>query len=181
MYPAGQRAIVALLTFICVLCFGGCKQAGLQKEPRPKWPVTSIPWEHPPVVKVCNHSPVSPSQVQYSLDLWHSHGAPQLTAVASACSSTYEEAVYVGYPTDGMLEKHWDANMVGLTVVYSKTKWGPPSAADMGLLSDDMRVLTHEVGHLWLPGHYPGKDHVLAEWMANFDWNGWDGVEKAFR
>lgn len=180
MSSAGSRALVALLTFFFLLLTPGCKQAGIAKE-RPKWDIKAMKWEHDPVVKVCAGGPVTAGQVQYSLDLWAKHGAPQLTAVASACSSFHDHAVYIHYPPTWMVLEHWGEDTVGLTVVYSRTPLGPPVSAEMGLISDDMKVLTHEVGHLWLPEHYPGKDHVITEWMDHFDWRGWDDVRQAFK
>lgn len=177
------RACVALLTAIVLLfCFGGgcgtTSPTAMAKAP--KWSPEVHQWPENPVVKVCSSAPVTAAEVQWALDLWAQNGAPQLTALPSYCYSKAEPyTVYVDRPTIAEYSAHWTEKTVGLTSVYKMDMDAPPIAADLHLISDDRRILLHEVGHLWIPAHYPGTHHVMAEWLSDFD-TSFRGVKRLF-
>ena len=171
-----MRALISLLTFLFLLM--ACSARGVQQVPLKAWE------EREPIVKVCPTAPVTTSEVQWALDTWAEHGAPQLQAVSSYCLDIAEssDAVFVTGPQP-WAEAEWTPGTIGLTVTFSETREGPTRLGVIGLATGDLRVLTHEVGHLWITGHVGGpfNPHIMAEYIQHFDWDGWDGIDKAMR
>lgn len=174
------RPTLFLILAIAFLLSQGCapKQGA---KPEERWAPVLHDWVFPPMVKVCSTAPVTKDEVQWALDLWANHGAPELTAIDSHCLSKNEPwTVYVDQPTVEEYAAHWTEHTIGLTSVYRYAEGQPPVAADLHLVTGDRRVLLHEVGHLWIPAHYPGKEHVLSEWLGDFAYS-FEGVDKVFK
>lgn len=167
------RSLLALLIALAFLfAQSGCKSPAVAAKKAP-WDPQVHHWVFAPMVKVCASAPVTDGEVQWALDQWAQNGAPQLTAIPSNCFVKDEPfTVYVDRPTVQEYLYHWDGSMtVGLTSVFFYAEGQPPVGAYLNLISDDRRVLLHEVGHLWIPEHYPGKGHVMAEWLHDFDYD----------
>ena len=166
--------------FFGLLLVGSCQK--INRVEAAVWEPQKHTWMVDPVVEVCYSAPVTLGEVQWALDKWAEHGAPKLTAIESHCySKTEDHTVYVDAPTPEEYAKLWNGRTVGLTGVFFFDNTRVAGVADVHLISDDRRVLLHEVGHIWFPNHYPGEDHVMSEWLSDFAWEGWEGVEKAFR
>lgn len=171
-----MRALVALLTFLFLLLAtsASCSTHG-KLEARP-WADVA------PLVRVCPDSPVTKGEVQWALDSWAAHGAPQLEAVYSYCADieSATDTVFITGPQLWAIE-HWTPGTVGLTVAFSETRDGPTKVASIGLINSDLRVLLHEVGHLWISDHWPEKGHVMTEYIENFDASNWEGMAPLLR
>lgn len=168
------------LLLLGLLLVGSCRKTG--ELPPPAWSPVRHTWPTNPLVEVCHNAPVTHFEVQWALDVWAEHGAPHLQAVPSHCYSKLEDyTVYVDLPSPEEHAEHWTSQVIGLTGVYFAKGTRVPIAADVHLLTDDRRVLVHEIGHIWFPNHYPGQDHVMSEWLHGFEWDGWEGIERAFR
>lgn len=173
---------LAVFVVMCAL-LGSCRKASPKAAADFSWTPTPHEWiVTKPLVKVCATAPVTTAEVQVALDLWAEKGAPQLLAVPSHCFSRTElHTVYVDVPSQYILEHHWNPQTIGLTSVFSVERDGPAAGAYISLLNDDMRILVHEVGHLWIGDHYPAPGHVLSEYVDGFSWDGWDGVARTLR
>lgn len=178
-----MRALTTLLMFIFLLMTGGCRYHTGPRTSADAVPELSMKaWEvKQPLVKVCATAPVTVQEVQWALDLWAEHGAPQLRAVSSYCldMATDTDVVFVDVPQMWMASD-WTPGTRGLTVTFSERKGAPTRLAVIGLGNGDRRVLAHEIGHIWVSGHYEGPDHVITPYMEDFAW-AWDGVRRAFR
>jgi hypothetical protein len=179
------------LFLLFFLLLAGCAKApldpGMQRTVSiPVFDQPARPWLMTPVVKVCPDAPVGEAEVQNVLALWEQHGAPRLKVRYAPCweSRPLPGYVYIrGNTYDGAHPQwQWDHSVLGLTY-YSAGGINselPTWWAVIELSDNDRRVLTHEVGHLWL-GHANVGPHVLFPTIQGFHWKGWLGVDAAFK
>lgn len=170
-----RLAAMVLLTFVSL---GSCykKPVACHWCGAPIDPVLApaAAWAMEPTVLVCSTAPVTKDEVQQALDLWADHGAPQLTAMDSYCLGNQVSGyVYVDLRHAG---ESWEPGVLA-TTYYSP--YTPRDYAIIHLSNGDLRVLTHEVGHIWL-GHASVSPHVLHPSIGHFDWDAWEDVEYAF-
>ena len=165
-----------------VNCASGCRKvpnygtSSTDEDPR----VTRTYWQEDPLVKVCPTSPFAVSEVQWALDLWAKHGAPQLQAFPDSCiDQTGEMTVYVDMPYRWMAPE-WEPNMRAATFLFSEKKGAPIAIGFIAIPLDvqDRRTLVHEVGHIWLEGHQ--NNSHLAPYVTGFEWE-WGAIEREFR
>jgi hypothetical protein len=148
-------------------------------------PVFDVPardWLMTPMVKVCPGSPVDLETVQTVLALWAQHGAPSLNARYDGCWEQWHMPgyVYIGGKDARNPSPGWAPGVLGIT--YYSPGAGrevPAWWAAIELTNSDRKVLTHEVGHIWLD-HANVGPHVLYPTIEGFHWKGWLGVEAAF-